>query len=63
MQSHRNSNGLLGKAVCKGLTFSKDAFVYLLNGHCIGIGPKRLKAMLPTQDTGRTADAAGVQED
>lgn len=44
--SNRNTNDLLGKAVCEGLTFLKYAFVYLLNGHLIGIGPKRLKFTL-----------------
>lgn len=44
--SNRNTNDLLGKAVCEGLTFLKYAFVYLLNGHFIGNGPKRLKYML-----------------
>lgn len=44
--SNRNTNGLLGKAVGEGLTFLKYAFVYLLNGHFIGSGPKRLKYML-----------------
>lgn len=41
--SNGHTNGLLGKAVGAGLTFLKDAFVYLLNGHFIGNGPKRLK--------------------
>lgn len=44
--SNRNTNGLLGKAVCEGLMFLKYAFVYLLSGHFIGNGPKRLKSML-----------------
>lgn len=44
--SNRNTNGLLGKAVGEGLTFLKYTFVYLLNGHFIGNGPKRLKYML-----------------
>lgn len=44
--SNGNTNGLLGKAVCKGLTFLKFAFLYLLSGHFIGIGPKRLQTML-----------------
>lgn len=35
-----------GKAVGEGLTFLEDAFVYLLNGHFIGIGPKCLKSTL-----------------
>lgn len=34
------------KAVGEGLTFLKYAFVYLLNGHFIGNGPKRLKYLL-----------------
>lgn len=29
--SNRHTNGVLGKAVCEGLTFLKYAFVYLLN--------------------------------
>lgn len=33
-----NRNGLLGKAVCEGLTLFLYAFVYLLNGHFTGIG-------------------------
>lgn len=44
--SNRNTNGLLGEAVCEGLTFLKYVFVYLLNGHFIGNGPKRLESML-----------------
>lgn len=44
--SNGHTNGLLGKAVGAGLTFLKDAFVYLLNGHFIGNGPKRLKYLL-----------------
>lgn len=41
--SNGNTNGLLGKAVCEGLTFLKYALVYLLNGHFRDMGPKRLK--------------------
>lgn len=44
--SNCNTNGLLGKAVGEGLTFLKSAFVYLLNGHFIGSGPKRLTYLL-----------------
>lgn len=55
--SNRNTNGLLRKAVCEGLTFLKYAFVYILNGYFIGTGPKRLKSMFLS--TGLTApDAA-----
>lgn len=43
--SNRNTNGLLRKAVCEGLTFLKYAFVYLLNGYFRGTGPKCLKTM------------------
>ena len=42
--SDPNTNGLLGKAVCEGLTFLKYAFVYLLNGHFIGNGPEHLSS-------------------
>lgn len=41
--SNGNTNGLLGKAVCEGLTFLKHAFVCLLNGHFTGPGPEYLK--------------------
>lgn len=40
--SNRNTNGLLGKAVCEGLTFLKYAFVYLSNKHSAGNGPSAL---------------------
>lgn len=54
--SNGHTNGVLGKAVCEGLTFLKYAFVYLLNRHFTGIGPKCLKPRL--LNSGVTADAA-----
>lgn len=58
--SNRNTNGLLGKAVCEGLMFLKYAFVYLLNGYFIGNGPKCLKSMLRNTGILRVRREGGV---